>query len=169
MSKVDALEGGVLMREQEVHSNVAKMVGNNLDVEDLKFEDDMCEEQNSSQMVQRNVSLKVGAGLARDEHMTREHLAVQGPSSCRPLFCHELGFPQPLCPIWGRGAMRRPRHRIFQNGGLWCEKARNEVAVFSGCSHDDASRAQLDPVEKVPLDAQILYIRGMVVDQKIVP
>lgn len=101
MSKVDALEGGVLMREQEVHSNVAKMVGNNLDVEERKRENDMWGEQNSSQMVQRNVSLKVGAGLARDEHMTREHLAVQGPSSCRALFCHELGLAQTFCPIRG--------------------------------------------------------------------
>ena len=99
MSKVDALEGGVLTREQEVHSNVAKRVGNNLDVENLRRELDMWEEQKSSQMVQLHVALEVGAGLARDEHMTREHLAVQGPSSCRALFCHELGLAQTLCPI----------------------------------------------------------------------
>ena len=99
MSKVDAFEGGVLMREQEVHSNVAKMVGNNLDVEERKRGNDMWGEQNSSQMVQLHASLEVGAGLARDEHMTREHLAVQGPSSCRALFCHELGLAQTLCPI----------------------------------------------------------------------
>ena len=64
MSKVDALEGGVLMREQEVHNNVAMMVGNNLEVGDLKSENDMCEEQKSSQMVQLHVALEVGAGLA---------------------------------------------------------------------------------------------------------
>jgi hypothetical protein len=64
MSKVDAFEGGVLMREQEVHSNVAKMVGNNLDVEERKRGNDMWGEQNSSQMVQLHASLEVGAGLA---------------------------------------------------------------------------------------------------------
>ena len=64
MSKVDALEGGVLTREQEVHNNVAMMVGNNLDVGDLKSENDMCEEQKSSKMVQLHVALEVGAGLA---------------------------------------------------------------------------------------------------------
>ena len=89
----------MLTREQEVHNNVAMMVGNNLEVGDLKSENDMCEEQKSSQMVQLHVALEVGAGLARDEHMTREHLAVQGPSSCRALFCHELGLAQTLCPI----------------------------------------------------------------------
>lgn len=99
MSKVDALEGGVLTREQEVHNNVAKRVGNNLDFEDLKSGNDMCEEQKSSQMVQLRVALEVGAGLARDEHMTREHLAVQGPSPFRALFCHELGLAQTLRPI----------------------------------------------------------------------
>ena len=85
MSKVDALEGGVLMREQEVHSNVAKMVVNNLDVAERKRENDMWGEQNSSQMVQLHASLEVGAGLARDEHMPREHLAVKGSPTCRVL------------------------------------------------------------------------------------
>lgn len=99
MLRMDVLEGGVLMREQEVHNNVAIMVGNNLDVEDLKSGNDMREEQKSSQMVQLHVALEVGAGLARDEHMTREHLAVQGPSSCRALLCHELGLAQTLRPI----------------------------------------------------------------------
>lgn len=101
MSKVDELEGGVLMREQEAHINVAQMVGSNLNTEVLRSEKGMCEEQKSSQMVQLHVSLKVGGGLARDEHMTREHLAEQGPSSCRALFCHELGLAQTLRPIRG--------------------------------------------------------------------
>ncbi len=61
---MDVLEGGVLMREQEVHNNVAIMVGNNLDVEDLKSGNDMREEQKSSQMVQLHVALEVGTGLA---------------------------------------------------------------------------------------------------------
>lgn len=64
MLRVDVLEGGVLMREQEVHNNVAIMVGNNLDVEDLKSGNDMREEQKSSQMVQLHVALEVGTGLA---------------------------------------------------------------------------------------------------------
>lgn len=64
MLRMDVLEGGVLMREQEVHNNVAIMVGNNLDVEDLKSGNDMREEQKSSQMVQLHVALEVGTGLA---------------------------------------------------------------------------------------------------------
>ena len=107
MSKVEALAGGALTREQEVHSNVAKRVGNNLDVENLRSEMGMREEQKSSQMVQLHLSLEVGAGLARDKHMTREHLAMQGPSSCRALFCHELGLAQTLRPIGGGGAVCR--------------------------------------------------------------
>ena len=61
------------------------------------------------------------------------------------------------------------RDRIFKNGGLGGEEPGDEVDVLAWGRDDDASGAQIDPVEQGSIDGQGLHLALVSVDEHVVP